>query len=268
MRKPLEKGRFCECGFGGYGDVVTTLTYMVDFDVFEGTGKVVSVSALEDGRFDVVLDETCFYARGGGQDWDTGQTVTGTGRFIVGEVRLDERGDAHHMGTFETGAFSPGEPFSPSEEVSCSVDIERRTINTRLHSAGHVIDMAVDQLGLPWIPGKGAHYPHMSNVEYASDFSAEDAAAQCAQIEAVANKIIAAGGLNEIRFMPVEEMHTICRHVPDNLPTNKPARVVIYGGDFGVPCGGTHVRYINDVGPITIPKVKAKKGIVKVSYAL
>ncbi len=68
--------------------------------------------------------------------------------------------------------------------------------------------------------------------------------------------------------MPVEEMHTICAHVPDYIPRNKPARVVVYANTFGIPCGGTHVAKIEDVGPIVITKIKKDGDTIKVSYAL
>jgi Ser-tRNA(Ala) deacylase AlaX len=68
--------------------------------------------------------------------------------------------------------------------------------------------------------------------------------------------------------MPVSEMHTVCRHVPTTIPTHKPARVVIYHSNFGVPCGGTHVADMHDIGAIAITKVKTKKGLTKVSYVV
>lgn len=39
-------------------------------------------------------------------------------------------------------------------------------------------------------------------------------------------------------------------------------------GNFGVPCGGTHVPHLGAIGPITIRKVKLEKGAIRVSYAL
>lgn len=184
------------------------------------------------------------------------------GVFAIEEVRLDEQGIVQHIGHFS------GTPFVAGADVHCSVDTERRTINTRLHSAGHMVDLAVDRLKLPWVPVKGAHYPHMSFVEYQGELAPEEAENIGKQIESIANEVMAKGGENEIRFMPVSEMHTVCRHVPENIPTNKPARVVIYNGNFGVPCGGTHVKNLNEIGHMTITKVKSKKGIIKVSYAV
>ena len=72
----------------------TKLLHMDDFGVETCHATVQSVTETDDGRHDVVLDQTCFYARGGGQDWDTG-AIDG---FRVEEVRLDEQGVVRHIG--------------------------------------------------------------------------------------------------------------------------------------------------------------------------
>lgn len=239
----------------------TDLLHIQDFDIEACDAKVLSIAVTEDERTDIILDQTCFYARGGGQDWDKGTVTKLNASFDVEEVRLDENGIVHHIGTLANGSFSEG------DVVSCEVDHERRFINMRLHSAGHVIDMAVDQLGLDWIGTKGQHYPHLSAVEYSGTWEPEKAEELRTQIETLANQLIEKGSHNTIRFMPVEEMHKYCRHVPANLPTNKPGRIVLYG-DFGVPCGGTHVRDIKQIGRISIPKLKEKKGVIRVNYAV
>ncbi len=108
----------------------------------------------------------------------------------------------------------------------------------------------------------------MSFVEYQGEVNPEEIETIRTQIEQIANEAVEKDSQNEIRFMPVSEMHTVCRHVPPSIPTNKPARVVIYNGDFGIPCGGTHVRNLHDIGKITITKIKSKKGLTKVSYTV
>lgn len=236
----------------------TELLYLNDFDVLNASAMVTSVTVLDDGRLDVVLDRTCFYPRGGGQDWDTGSIRADEDSLTVGEVRLDEHGLVHHLGE---GTMTEG------AGVVLEVDGERRAVNTRLHSAGHIVDLAVERLGLDWVPGKGAHYPHMSFVEYTGEPPA-DAQDVRERIEGEVAAIIEAGSHNEVRFMPVAEMGSYCRHVPENIPTNKPARIVLYNETFGVPCGGTHVRDVAEVGELTIPKIRAKKGVIKVSYAV
>lgn len=132
----------------------TDLLHMHDFDIEACDTKVISVAPTEDERTDIILDQTCFYARDGGQDWHKGTIRKGGIEFTVEEVRLDENGVVHHIGQVAKGSFVEG------DTVHCQVDHERHFINMCLHSADHVIDMAVDQLGLDWIGMKGQHYPH------------------------------------------------------------------------------------------------------------
>lgn len=241
---------------------MTELLYMQGFGIEDCEAEIVSLSPTEDGRIDIVLNQTCFYARGGGQDWDMGVISGGDTTFEVEEVRLDEHGDVHHIGKYVSGSFAA------SDSVICKVDHERRIVNTRLHSAGHIIDMAIGTLGLDWVATKGQHYPHLSAVEYSGTWQSERSEDLRIAIEKQANEFVEQSLENSVIFMPVEEMHKVVRHVPDNLPTNKPGRVVMYGDDFGIPCGGTHVKNLREVGVITIPKIKEKKGVIRVSYAV
>lgn len=241
---------------------MTELLYMQGFDMEDCEAEIISASPVKDGRVDLVLDKTCFYARGGGQDWDTGIISSGDTTFEVEEVRLDEHGDVHHIGKYTSGSFAA------DDSVTCKVDHERRAMNTRLHSAGHVIDIAIDKLDLDWVAEKGQHYPHLSAVEYSGTWQPEQAEDIRIAIEKQVNEFVAQALENSITFMPVEEMHKVVKHVPDNIPTNKPGRVVMYGDNFGIPCGGTHVKNLREVGVIKIPKLKEKKGVTRVSYAV
>lgn len=235
---------------------------MKNFGVETCVAKVISADTTNAGRTNLVLDQTCFYARGGGQDWDMGTITRSGARFNVEEVRLDESGEIHHLGKITGGTFSN------EDEVDCEVDHARRAINMRLHSAAHIIDMAVADLGLDWIGTKGQHYPHLSGVEYSGTWDPATSKELRTELEALTNNYVEQGSTNSIRFMPISEMHTICRHVPDNIPANKPGRVVIYGKNFGVPCGGTHVKNIHEVGRITIPSLKMKRGVIRLSYSV
>jgi Ser-tRNA(Ala) deacylase AlaX len=238
----------------------TELLYLQDFDVTTCNAKVVETRTHEDGRAIIVLDQTCFYPRGGGQDWDTGVIAKDGDRFVVEEVRLDEHGTVLHIG-------QPAMSWQSGTEVTCHVNEDRRAINTRLHSAGHLLDMVMSGLKPNWVPGKGAHYPHMSFVEYevGEDTAGEELQHQ---LQAGINKYRHDDKPSRILFVPIGDMAKYCRHVPTNVPTNKPSRIVIYGDDFGVPCGGTHVRTLQQIGNVTITKIKVKKGVAKVSYTI
>lgn len=235
----------------------TKLVYMDDFGVTECNAEVVSLDEHE-GKQVVVLDQTCFYPKGGGQDFDQGTIISGSASFEVEAVFFVE-GEVKHIGHYTNGTFEVG------DTVNCKVAEDRRLLNTRLHSGGHLLDMAVRQLGWDWVPGKGAHYPDMSFVEYSGEFDGEQKEKYINELQAEINKIIAMGSTNTIKFMTVEEMAATGAVVPDNLPKGKPTRAVFYD-DFAVPCGGTHVKDVKDVGKLTVTNIKRRSGNIKVSY--
>jgi Ser-tRNA(Ala) deacylase AlaX len=52
-----------------------------------------------------------------------------------------------------------------------AIDSQKRIFNARNHSAGHLIDIAMKNIGLGYLkPTKGFHFPEGSYVEYEGDF--------------------------------------------------------------------------------------------------
>ncbi len=239
--------------------MATKLLYIEDFNLLESLANVLDVLS-EDGKTIVVLDQTIFYPQGGGQPYDKGFMESVLGKFIVEEVRFVD-GIVRHVGNFERGTFQKG------KEVKCVVDEARRKLDSRLHSAGHVVDMAVTELKLDWVPGKGYHFLDGPYVEYAGSIEETDKEKIARGIEALCNKFIGEARETKLLFMPKEEIKSVCHFVPDYIPERKPALVVMYG-DFGVPCGGTHVNNLAEIKWMTIRKIKIKKGNIQVCYEI
>lgn len=239
--------------------MATELEYLSDMSRLEGEARVQSFSTREDGRLDLVLDRTIFYPQGGGQPYDRGRIEGPSASLQVEEVRFLD-GEVHHIGRAH-GEFGVG------VTVSLHVDPERRALHSRIHSAGHVVDMAVLALGLGWIPGKGYHFPEGPYVEYSGDLGERDREELRVALEREANRVVDERRATTIRFMSKDEMIEVCHFVPAEVPTGKPQRVVLYG-DFGVPCGGTHVANLADIGRIAIRKLKPSGHTIRVSYAV
>jgi len=237
----------------------TKLLYLEHMDQYTCEARVVEVVS-EAEKTVVVLDQSVFYPQGGGQPFDTGTITAGEKKFMVEEVRFVE-GIVRHIGTFEDKSFFVG------ESVSCAVDIQRRHLHSRLHSAGHVVDMGLKKLGISWKPGKGYHFPNGPYDEYVGSLEGVDVEKLKVDLEAACNSIVAEGAATKVLFMPREEMGTVCGFVPTHIPDNKPGRVVMYG-DFGIPCGGTHVGNLGDIGHMTIRKIKQEGLNVRVAYAV
>lgn len=235
---------------------MTRLRYLEDMERIELETKVTAVER-QDGRTVISLEETIFYPQGGGQPFDQGMIVSPRGRFRVEEVRFAE-GVVRHTGMFMEGSIGAG------DRVTCLVDAARRMEHSRIHSAGHVVDMAVNALNLAWTPGKGYHFPDGPYVEYAGSLETDADQLRSAMM-ARCNELLHRGIQTRVQFVSADEMRRICKFVPDNLPANKPARIVFYG-DFGVPCGGTHVARLSDIGSMTIRKLKKTRDGIRVSY--
>lgn len=239
--------------------MTTKLLYLEQMNQYTCEAQVVEVKD-EDGKTVVILDQTIFYPQGGGQPYDIGTISNSDKKFLVEEVRFVD-GIVKHIGKFKNEIFKAG------EVVTCSVDIERRQLHTHLHSGGHLVDMGLKQLGITWRPGKGYHFPNGPYVEYAGSLEGVDVEKLKTDLENACNEIVQKGIATTVLFMPKEKMSSVCTFVPDYIPANKPARVVMYG-DFGIPCGGTHVSNLKDIGKMTIRKIKQDGENIRVSYSI
>src|SRR5580704_14499234 len=123
----------------------TNLVYLDDTYKFEDTARVLSLQHVEGKGDSLILDRTIFYPQGGGQPADRGSITGDSGTFVVEDVRqLD--GVVHHFGHFSTGSLLD------NAAVRLCLESPLRLRNARLHSAGHIIDAAVQLLSLPLVP--------------------------------------------------------------------------------------------------------------------
>ena len=235
---------------------MTNLLYLNDTYLFETEAKFIGLRENEKGTA-VILDQTIFYPQGGGQPADTGKIILESNEFTVTDVRLDAEGIVWHFGTFNSNLFNEG------DEVALEIDKDKRLLNARLHSAGHLLDCAVSKLKLETLkPTKGFHFPQGPYVEY--DGVVEDNQALIPILEKAINELIE------------ENLHTASEELsPEEAkaqniwaPQGKSARVVHFHGYEHCGCGGTHINEASEIGKVHIRKIKAKKGITRISYAI
>lgn len=236
----------------------TKLLYIEDFTLLNTQAKIVDIFK-ENERIVVILDQTVFYPQGGGQPYDQGIIESESGKFLVQEVRFAD-GIVRHIGKFESGTFTS------QDVVSCHVDPERRKLNARIHSAGHLVDKAIAELKLRWIPGKGYHFPNGPYDEYGGSLEGLDKEKIKSDIEMLCNQYVQNDSKTELIFMAKEEMQKVCRYTPD-FPEErgKRARIVVHDG-FYMPCGGTPVARLSEIGKIAIRKIKQEGQNIRVGY--
>eukprot|EP00961_Rhodomonas_salina_P060382 810628-Rhodomonas_salina.1 len=88
------------------------------------------------------------------------------GELVVGDAKLDKETRAVVLSCEgDTAQFVVG------AEVEQCVDAAVRIRNTRLHSVGHLLDVAVKAVcGKAWQPGKGYHFENFSSSFSSTSF--------------------------------------------------------------------------------------------------
>jgi len=177
-----------------------------------------------------------------------------------------------HVGTFEPA----GSTFAKDSEVECHVDEAKRRLYARIHSAGHLLDIAMRNAGHPELkPSKGFHQPVGAYVEYVGNVEANEREALVALMNEKCSQIISSTPAE----MPV--FKKMCSYeeageqlanaggVPSYIPEGTPLRVLkLTADDVGCPCGGTHVEHVQDIKEIQITKIQKKGKSIRVSYGV
>jgi misacylated tRNA(Ala) deacylase len=231
---------------------MSELLYLNDsyLRTFEATVESVD----EDGQ--VVLDQTAFYATGGGQPHDTGTLSAGDRSWNV--LRVTRRGsDVLH-------ALDPaGDPPRPGTPVHGQIDWERRYRLMRTHTALHVLcGVVFHEFGAQVTGG------NMDIDKARMDFELEDFNPELvATIERIANEVIHSGRNvhwwtlpRDVAFRIPDLIRTKINLLPEGITQ---VRVVeIEGLDLQAD-GGTHVHNTAEVGGIQVIGTRSKGRINK-----
>lgn len=203
--------------------------------------------AEDDAR--VVLDQTVFYARGGGQPGDCGWLVLSDGRSleVIDTLRDPATGDIVHMLT-PSSALPP-----PGVVLTAEIDWERRHRLMRMHSALHLLCRAV---GAPVTGGQ------IDDGKGRLDFDLGDAPIDRDAIDARLAAWI--GEDRPIHAFWIDEAELDSRPELVRTLSVRPPRgqgrirlVEIEGVDLQA-CGGTHVRSTGEIGGVAVTKIESK----------
>ena len=221
------------------------MLYLHDTYLFESNASIINILAHENQTV-LILDQTIFYPQGGGQPGNIGFITSLNGNFEV-QKTIFEQGQVWHLGQFTRGKFEIG------QVVELKIDQQKKLLNSQNHTAGHLIDLAIEKLALPLTPVKGYHFPDGAYVEYSGELASLDIADK---LEQKVNEIIEQNP--KISFELRESKHE----------SGKPMRIMKVEWFKNCPCGGTHVKSALEVGKIIIKKIKNNKGNIRISYQI
>ncbi len=235
----------------------TELAYLNDTYLMEDKAILLETGKDAKGVF-AVFDRTIFYPQGGGQPSDLGIIQVDEMKYNVVHVAFSEGKVLHYLDNIDG--------IKENSNVLMNVDSERRIINAKAHTAGHLLD-AISRTVAPEIIGKkGYHFSDGPYVEFEGALKI--------QPEIFTDKVNSLLMESIKEELPIEVLNadsellkTLKLPVDFKIPEGKKCRFVQIGKFPPVPCGGTHLKNLFELKGIAIKKVHPpKKGLTKISY--
>jgi alanyl-tRNA synthetase len=231
------------------------LLYQKDTYLTQIQSTVVDIQKDEKGMY-VVLDQTIFYPQGGGQPSDQGIMIQNDVPIAITFVRQIENEVRHYTADLVNDQWI-------GLHVLCQIDAERRLLNARYHTAAHLLGN-IAEIEYPSLKAvKGHAFPGESYVEFLG----------CEEINATSIhehlKTAIEERLTTQTFeLSADDFESQFYKLPYHIPRDKIFRAMRIGIYAPVPCGGTHLKNIQEIGAMTIRKVNRKNGITRISYGV
>ncbi len=193
---------------------------------------------------DVVLDRTPFYAEMGGQVGDSGHIASDACALAVSDTRAHHGLYAHH-GVVGEGTISVG------DSVLAAIDVDRRELIRRNHTATHLLDAALKQVLGDHVNQAGSQ---LDDHRLRFDFTHFEAVStdELARIEDIVNREIFAAKPVVTRVMGIDEARASGAVALFGEKYGDVVRVVSVGEEerpFSRElCGGTHARNTAEIG--------------------
>lgn len=194
---------------------------------------------------DVVLSETCFYAESGGQVADSGLLINGAMKAKVTDVKkAPHKQHLHHIklvnGTIKCG-----------DNVSGSINLEKRQVITCNHSACHLLQSALKSVVGNHIAQAGSY---VSDEYLRFDFTHFEKVneQQLADIERKVNQFIGKKLNVVIESMDIAQASNTGATALFDEKYGDVVRVVTMGDVSKEFCGGCHVHNTQEIGVFKI----------------
>ncbi len=223
---------------------MTKALYLEDSYLRECDATVVSV---KEGKF-IVLDQSIFYPKGGGQPWDTGKIARDNDIFnvvYVGKFSGEISHEVDRLGLQE------------GDEVHCILNWKRRYRLMRSHTAAHVFASLLCKETGALITGN-----QLAEEKIRFDFSLEEYSRELLEryIDKT-NQLLGRDIPVKWYELPKEEAMKIpgivkmAEALPPDIPN---LRIVEIAGVDKQADGGTHVENLKEVGHIKLLKTENK----------
>ncbi len=228
---------------------MTVRLYLEDANLRRASARV---TAIVPGG--VVLDQSPFYPRGGGQPGDTGELVWDGGRAAVGEAVKGE-GEA---------IILPLDGQAPpiGGSVEASVDWPRRLAHMKMHTALHLLCSVLP--GASVTGGQIGAEKSRLDFDLAAPPEAQQIAAQLQALVAADHAVSTEWVDESVLDTNPELVRTLSVQPPRGSGRLRLVRIGPGPGNLAAhpvdlqPCGGTHVGSTGQVGGVRVLKIENK----------
>lgn len=221
------------------------------YDAYEVKTKVLAVfvdgikkdSIEEEG--DVIFEKTPFYAEMGGQVSDKGTFKGDNISGLVNNVTSATNGQHLHHVVLQYGTLKAG------DEVTLTLDIQRRHLIERNHSATHLLHAALSNVLKKHVKQMGSYVDeNYLRFDYETDHKLSND--EIKAIEQEVNDKISEGIQEMTEILPIEEAKKLGAEMEFSEKYGNTVRVVEFSDYSKEFCGGTHVKNTSEIGVFVI----------------
>ena len=207
----------------------------------------------------VTLDETAFHPKGGGQPADVGLIYSASFKIMVKKVMIVD-GVVVHWGKILEGKIA-------EEEIKGVINWDSRYLYMKRHTAGHLFDHCLTVLKGKPVETIDSWLGDPCYVSYKGECPPFDVSKDAETLE---NQMISKGGKINIEIIPFEELIKKAPNAPNiyRLPHLNYYRIVTIEGCGSIPCAGTHLKDINEIGCFKINKIEKLDSSFRVYYEI
>ena len=220
---------------------VDTSSSFIGYDCNKSNSMIIKYRESE-GNFEIVLDQTPFYAESGGQIGDVGAITGDDFKFIVSDT-YKHGDDICHFGYFENGNISPDK----KEKVIAEINLNRRKSIQLNHTGTHLLHKALKIVLGNDVQQAGSLVSY-NHLRFDLTYYKKIKSSELDKIEDIVNQIILKNISLDVNIKKYSDAKSDGAEALFGEKYGDEVRVVNINGFSKELCGGTHIKNTSEIG--------------------
>jgi alanyl-tRNA synthetase len=235
----------------------TEFLYLSDSYQRKCESQVLKIAQEKKRRIYLILDQTIFHPKGGGQPSDQGILRSPACTIDIRKAMFG-KGIIIHYGKILQGTMDNG-------SIIGEIDWSRRYQLMKRHTAGHLLDHCLTHITGTSVITTDSWLGDECYVGYQGN---APSGRQLEQAVQMANEWIHTGRPVIIETVSTKELFRRAPDAPNiyRLPNLDTYRIVTIQGCNAIPCAGTHLRDIYEIERVAVSKIEQRDRAYRVYY--